>query len=60
MSVQQISHTYLLADSHLVTVSAFGLVANGIPTTELTKLKSVTAKMESKEHAQLREVKDRV
>ena len=34
---------YFVADSHLVTVSAPTLVAKGIPTSELTKLKSVTA-----------------
>ena len=36
-------HIYLAADAHLVTVKALSLVAKGIPTSELTKLKSVTA-----------------
>ena len=38
------AHTYLTADAHLVTVNAPTLVAKGIPTSELTKLKSVTAR----------------
>ena len=36
---------YLVADSHLVTVKAPTLVAKGIPSFELTKLKSVTARI---------------
>ena len=35
---------YLAADAHLVTVKAPTFVAKGIPTSELTKLKSVTAR----------------
>ena len=38
------AHTYLAADAHLVTVKAPTLVAKGIPTSELRKLKSVTAR----------------
>ena len=40
--------TYLLAIVHLVTVSAFRLVAKRIPMSELTKLKFITAKVKSK------------
>ena len=46
------THAYLTADAHLVTVNALLLVAKGIPTFELTKLKSVTAgNMEVHMHA---------
>ena len=38
------AHTYLTADSHLVTVKEPTLVAKGIPVFELTKLKSITAR----------------
>ena len=38
------ANTHLVADSHLVRVKAPSLVAKGIPTPELTKLKSVTAR----------------